>query len=55
MIAALLCVGAYLAGSIPTGILAARARGVDLRKVGGGNIGATNVGARWGGPGPSRC
>jgi glycerol-3-phosphate acyltransferase PlsY len=49
MIAAiLLCVGAYLAGSIPTGILAARARGVDLRRVGSGNIGATNVGRAMG-------
>jgi glycerol-3-phosphate acyltransferase PlsY len=41
--AALLCLGAYLGGSIPTGLLVARARGVDLRGVGSGNIGATNV------------
>ncbi len=41
--ATLLCVGAYLVGSIPTGMLVARARGVDLRAVGSGNIGATNV------------
>ena len=34
---------AYLLGSIPTGFLVARARGVDIRKVGSGNIGATNV------------
>ncbi|RMH43347.1 MAG: glycerol-3-phosphate 1-O-acyltransferase [Deltaproteobacteria bacterium] len=34
---------AYFAGSIPTGVLVARARGVDLRAVGSGNIGATNV------------
>jgi acyl phosphate:glycerol-3-phosphate acyltransferase len=33
----------YLLGSIPTGYLFARARGVDIRKVGSGNIGATNV------------
>jgi len=33
----------YLAGSIPTGYLVARARGVDIRAVGSGNIGATNV------------
>ena len=33
----------YLAGSIPTGLLMARARGIDLRKIGSGNIGATNV------------
>jgi glycerol-3-phosphate acyltransferase PlsY len=38
-----LCLGAYLAGSIPFGVLVARAKGVDLRKVGSGNIGATNV------------
>jgi len=34
---------AYLVGSIPTGFLVAKARGVDIRKVGSGNIGATNV------------
>jgi acyl phosphate:glycerol-3-phosphate acyltransferase len=34
---------AYFAGSIPFGVLFARARGVDLRAVGSGNIGATNV------------
>jgi glycerol-3-phosphate acyltransferase PlsY len=33
----------YLLGSIPTGYLVARWRGVDIRKVGSGNIGATNV------------
>jgi glycerol-3-phosphate acyltransferase PlsY len=36
-------VAAYLLGSIPTGFLVAQARGVDIRKVGSGNIGATNV------------
>jgi acyl phosphate:glycerol-3-phosphate acyltransferase len=34
---------AYLIGSIPTGVLLARARGIDIRAVGSGNIGATNV------------
>jgi glycerol-3-phosphate acyltransferase PlsY len=34
---------AYLLGSIPTGFLIARARGIDIRTVGSGNIGATNV------------
>src|SRR5258708_11953611 len=34
---------AYLLGSIPTGYLLARAKGIDIRTVGSGNIGATNV------------
>ena len=34
---------AYVAGSIPFGVVLARAHGVDLRQVGSGNIGATNV------------
>src|SRR4029077_9242901 len=38
-----LCAAAYLAGSIPFGVLLARAKGIDLRQVGSGNIGATNV------------
>jgi glycerol-3-phosphate acyltransferase PlsY len=33
----------YLLGSIPTGYLVAKARGVDIRTVGSGNIGATNA------------
>jgi len=33
----------YLLGSIPTGFLVAKARGIDIRTVGSGNIGATNV------------
>lgn len=39
----LVALAAYLLGSIPTGYLVARARGVDIRAVGSGNIGATNV------------
>ena len=35
---------AYLLGSIPFGIVITRALGLgDLRKIGSGNIGATNV------------
>ena len=34
---------AYLLGSIPAGYLAGKARGVDIRQVGSGNIGATNA------------
>lgn len=33
----------YLAGSIPSAYLAGKFRGVDLRKHGSGNLGATNV------------
>ncbi len=36
-------VSAYLCGSIPTGVLIARRLGVEVRQVGSGNIGATNV------------
>ena len=38
-----LVIMAFLLGSIPFGILVARTKGVDLRNVGSGNIGATNV------------
>jgi glycerol-3-phosphate acyltransferase PlsY len=33
----------FILGSIPFGIIIAKARGVDLKRVGSGNIGATNV------------
>jgi glycerol-3-phosphate acyltransferase PlsY len=39
----LLILFAYLAGSIPIGVLLARLKGKDPRKTGSGNIGATNV------------
>ena len=42
---------AYLLGSIPFGLLIAKAHGKDLRSIGSGNIGATNVsralGRKW--------
>lgn len=48
----LIVLGAYLLGSIPTGVIAAKRAGINLRKVGSGNIGATNVtramGRGWG-------
>ena len=41
---ALVALGAYLLGSIPFGVLITRAMGLgDLRSIGSGNIGATNV------------
>jgi acyl phosphate:glycerol-3-phosphate acyltransferase len=48
MLTALFVLVGFAIGSIPTGIIVARARGVDLRKVGSGNIGATNVGRALG-------
>ena len=43
---------AYLAGAVPFAYLVARMRGVDIRTVGSGNVGATNVfravGKGWG-------
>ena len=48
----LLVLAAYLLGSVPNGLLIARLKGIDLQKVGSGNIGATNVfrcvGKGWG-------
>ena len=39
----LTALGAYLLGSIPFGFLVAKAKGIDIRSVGSGNIGATNA------------
>lgn len=39
----LLVLGGYMLGSVPTGLLVGRAYGVDVRRVGSGNIGTANV------------
>ena len=52
MTAALVIAFSYLLGSVPFGMVFARAKGVDLRSVGSGNIGATNV-LRAAGRGPA--
>jgi len=48
----ILIIFGYLLGSIPWGYLISRAKGIDIRKIGSGNIGSTNViralGTKWG-------
>src|SRR5688572_33501308 len=41
---ALLVPIAYLLGSIPFGLIVGKSKGIDPRKAGSGNIGATNIG-----------
>jgi glycerol-3-phosphate acyltransferase PlsY len=51
-VALAVCFFGYLFGSFPAGYFAGRIAGVDVRSLGSGNIGATNVlrvlGKRWG-------
>ncbi|MEX2214084.1 MAG: glycerol-3-phosphate 1-O-acyltransferase PlsY [Phycisphaeraceae bacterium] len=46
------CLIAYLCGSISFALILGRVRGIDIRKAGSGNVGATNVGRvlgkKWG-------
>ncbi|MFI4911613.1 MAG: glycerol-3-phosphate 1-O-acyltransferase PlsY [Sedimentisphaeraceae bacterium JB056] len=44
----ILVIAAYLLGSVPFGLLIARTKSIDLRSIGSGNIGATNVGRALG-------
>lgn len=46
--ALILCTAAYGVGSVPFAWLLGRARGIDIRRVGSGNIGATNLGRALG-------
>ena len=42
------CLFSYILGSIPFGFIVAKCKGIDIRTIGSGNIGATNVGRALG-------
>lgn len=48
VLAPLLVAGSFLSGSIPFSLLVGKAKGVDIRQVGSGNPGATNLGRALG-------
>lgn len=45
-----LCAGSFLLGGVPFGLILGLAKGVDIRKVGSGNVGATNLSRALGRP-----
>ncbi|MFO0831265.1 MAG: glycerol-3-phosphate 1-O-acyltransferase PlsY [Phycisphaerales bacterium] len=48
ILAPILLAGSFLSGSIPFSLLIGLSQGVDIRKVGSGNVGATNLGRALG-------
>src|SRR5436190_14439712 len=52
LVVALIVIASYLLGSIPSGLLISKSKGIDIREHGSKNIGATNVwrtmGKKWG-------
>jgi len=48
-------IASFLCGSVPFGLLIGRLHGIDLRSVGSGNIGATNLGRALGRPWGIAC
>lgn len=52
---AAILIASFLCGSVPFGLLLGAMRGIDLRTVGSGNIGATNLGRALGKPWGIAC
>ena len=44
------CAGSYLFGSVPCSLLLGKLKGIDIRKIGSGNVGAMNLGRILGRP-----